>query len=1113
VQLTLSQTSKRQKARLSAQSCDPNSTNRPLFRDATSHVSRDQQPQPLNNSFDTVMSDNADPVFSGAEEGDQYSSTNTSILSDAAGRESHFSGGTQLDRDFLHEPSVSRSFRAADSTEVNVKDHLENLITEGPFRIAKRQLLKDLPYWYIFELYRISLHLGCDVGAVFHKVTTRCRRDTPSFPQFWKTVVDICNEEQLTLPLRSSIKEWTYEDNSYVDEASGRSVKLSARLDFSRTPDKQLFDLKLNLVETEKSCRFHRKFGADRFMVLDIPSFAPEYPKSIPDKLKNIFKQPEEIHEKIFTWLANRDLYIAGRIWRVFFVEPKAVTKKKRKEEGTRQKVHLFAVHGFDFAAPTASTSPNRHQSSPVLELIGWHLQLSNNKNSTDLKLFARIHLGLSKTTPSVVLEPSEFIYVRDKRATDAEGNQTIDGEIMTDGHGRMSPALASEIWKRIAQPGESMPSAFQARIGGAKGLWTVHNDNNHPQYTDKVGRNWWLEINDSQLKIKYTDTDEFQRTFEVVKTSRPCTAAHLNIQLITILENRGVPRGCLDEVMLDEMAEYYNSLTEAMRKGRVELRRWRQMFHPSRSSMSEMGWCGEMPDDREDELDMLLEAGFEPEECRYMIGEVLKGLITSVVDMRKEKLWIQVPYSTNVFCVPDVLGVLEPGEIQLNLSQPISGMQDWELDGRKVLVARNPAHLPSDIQAVTFVHRPELRHLKDVVVFPTRGTYPLAGMLSGGDYDGDTITVIWDERIVGSFESVPVPELPTKQQCGVKSETQLVGSIFTGPEPSAPQLNKFIYGCCRINGVGSRLGEVTKLLEKLNYANPNNITTLEGRMLAALAGYLVDGPKHGDSFDTSTWRTLRKIISNRYEFFRLPDIPAYDNENVITSGRKLRNGECMNILDHLKFDVADAKSKEILQDFNQQLVPVWRRDSDLDEPYQKAWRRAEGFKGEQKQAMKLLLNDLKSKILKVHTDWQTRHARNEMMRNRKDIGKDAVQIDFTKMTEELRDDLAAITPLEADCYIYDDFLLDGGAKGTEWSILKASSVYHEHYKAKMPWKLVGEELCHIKAAALRKHGVRIRVMTQDMRDHMRFNTKKQLQIAEAVGDDVSDETTNIVEE
>ena len=1052
-----------------------------------------------------MLLDNTDHVFSDAEDHNPTSSANTSILSDVGGRESHFSGGTQLDHDFLQEPSVSRSFRAADSIEADVKEQLEKLPTEGPFKPAKRQLLKDLPYWYVFGLYRISQHLGCDVGAVFHKVTTRCQKETPSFPYFWKAVVDIYNEENSTLPLSSSIKQWTYEENSYIDEATGRSVQLTARLDFSQTPDKQLFDLKLDPMETGIGCRFHRKFGADRFMVLDIPSFAPEYPKYLPQKLRRTFK-PEDIHDKIFAWLTNRDLYIAGRIWRLFYVEPKKVkNKKKRKEEGTRQRVHLFAVHGFDFIAPTTSTSPNGHQPLSLLELLEWHLALSDNKDSTDLKLFARINLGLSKTIPSVVLEPSEFIYIPDKRG--------VTGEIMTDGHGRMSPALASEIWRRIAKPGESMPSAFQARIGGAKGLWTVHNGNIHPQYVDKVGRNWWLEVTDSQLKVKLTDADEFQRTFEIVKTSHPCTVASLNTQLITIMENRGVPRDRLDEVLLDEMAEYYDSLVEAMRNGRVELRRWRQMFHPSRSTMLEMGWCGELPDAREDELDMLLEAGFEPKECHYMIGEVLKQLITQVVNIRKEKLAIRIPYSTNVFCVPDVLGVLEPGEIQLNLSQPISDMQDWELEGRKVLVARNPAHLPSDIQAVTFVHRPELRHLKDVVIFPTRGTYPLAGMLSGGDYDGDTITVIWDERITESFESVPVPDLPTKEQCGVVSKTRLVGSVFTGSRPSTPQLNSFMHQCCMINGVASRLGEVTKFLERLNYADPNNITTIDGRMLAALAGYLVDGPKQGDTFETETWRKLRNVIHTRYGLHRLPDTLDYDNEDRTTSDRKLSNGQCLNILDHLKFDVVDAKSEEILKNFNKQLVPGCTRDTDLEEPYDRALRRAERFKGEQKKAMKSLLKNLKDQIAKVNGDWSVRHARNERMKMEKDTGKDAVQIDFKKMTEELSDDLAAIDPLEADCYIYDDFLTDRGAKGTAWSILKASCVYHEHYRGKMPWKLVGDELCHIKAAALRKRGARIRVMTQDMRDHMRFTTKKQLQSTEAVGDEAPDEMMNIVEE
>jgi len=40
----------------------------------------------------------------------------------------------------------------------------------------------------------------------------------------------------------------------------------------------------------------------------------------------------------------------------------------------------------------------------------------------------------------------------------------------------------------------------------------------------------------------------------------------------------------------------------------------------------------------------------------------------------------------------------------------------------------------------VKVVFHPKLKHLIDVVVFPTRGTFPLAGKLQGGDYDGDKV-------------------------------------------------------------------------------------------------------------------------------------------------------------------------------------------------------------------------------------------------------------------------------------------------------------------------------------------------------------------------------------
>ena len=44
------------------------------------------------------------------------------------------------------------------------------------------------------------------------------------------------------------------------------------------------------------------------------------------------------------------------------------------------------------------------------------------------------------------------------------------------------------------------------------------------------------------------------------------------------------------------------------------------------------------------------------------------------------------------------------------------------------------------DQQKVHAVVNPKLSRLKDVIVFSTKGSTPLADILSGGDYDGDKV-------------------------------------------------------------------------------------------------------------------------------------------------------------------------------------------------------------------------------------------------------------------------------------------------------------------------------------------------------------------------------------
>jgi hypothetical protein len=99
------------------------------------------------------------------------------------------------------------------------------------------------------------------------------------------------------------------------------------------------------------------------------------------------------------------------------------------------------------------------------------------------------------------------------------------------------------------------------------------------------------------------------------------------------------------------------------------------------------------------------------------------------------------------------------------------------ELDGQDekiltgdVLVTKNPCAHPGDVQKVTAVDYPELRHLYNVVVFPTVGNRPIQHMLSAGDLDGDTYMVIWDEDLVKSFKENHPPSAPEAVKKGMQS-------------------------------------------------------------------------------------------------------------------------------------------------------------------------------------------------------------------------------------------------------------------------------------------------------------------------------------------------------
>jgi RNA-dependent RNA polymerase len=109
--------------------------------------------------------------------------------------------------------------------------------------------------------------------------------------------------------------------------------------------------------------------------------------------------------------------------------------------------------------------------------------------------------------------------------------------------------------------------------------------------------------------------------------------------------------------------------------------------------------------------------------------------------------------------------------QIFLQLSDPRAYRTTRVIQGI-CIVGRNPSLHAGDIRVVQAVDVAELRHLKDVVVFPSTGDRPVPNMLSGGDLDGDDFFIIWDEQLIPKEWNHPpmnfTPEKPYEVADGV---------------------------------------------------------------------------------------------------------------------------------------------------------------------------------------------------------------------------------------------------------------------------------------------------------------------------------------------------------
>lgn len=725
--------------------------------------------------------------------------------------------------------------------------------------------------------------------------------------------------------------------------SNGGGAKLVAvytiLLGFNKGASGPLYTVHLQPICIDRPHRLSRRFGADRFLEILLPSHNSST-VAVPHVLRNHEAAVWEVNH----WLSRKHHQIAGRSWSAFYTKSDGFKKlstvgraglSKTDDTVFFNRVFLFAEKGTGISAEKigGGDSGLPRQTGPlrVYDVLDWLLQFNKfpeNRKQPYLKLFSRIALGLSRTTETVIFRPEQIMH----RGSDILSSS---GKCMNDGVARMSLSVARKL--RSALELSDLPVAVQGRIGSAKGMWILD--------TLDTGRSDWIETYPSQRKWLCDGVDADHRTLEVLKYASEARPAGLNLQFLPVLENQAIDKARMRYVLgnilrgslLRDFAEQHAALENPL-----HFLVWAQEnshYRNDRIGPCHVPFLGGLPDRDEDVMQFLLAGGFEPLSQRYLWEKAYK-LQKQRCKKLIEKLSIRVSRTAYLFMVVDFLGVLEEGEVQVCFSSKFQAGPDGEPDengddgsysgtllvGTDVLVARSPAHFTSDIQKVRAVFRQELCALKDVIVFSSKGRSPLAEMLSGGDYDGDMAWVCWDPRIVDNFANSPPPPEYKLLDMGYMrkvsttvnqlAETALdspvgvfgaarVAAESTGADVRLPRrlLAEMVERSFAFSMKENLLGKVTVYKEDLCYMR-NTIGDETANVLSTLLSDLVDRAKQGNDFTVQDFERLRvDLLEGPRKGIpapRYPPKPAYKYSDRSGSAKKAGH-----IVDFLKFDVA----------------------------------------------------------------------------------------------------------------------------------------------------------------------------------------------------------------
>ncbi|KAI1106006.1 RdRP-domain-containing protein [Jackrogersella minutella] len=337
------------------------------------------------------------------------------------------------------------------------------------------------------------------------------------------------------------------------------------------------------------------------------------------------------------------------------------------------------------------------------------------------------------------------------------------NGWCFTDGVGKIAPSRAKFLVQNLHMNKviKDIPSAFQFRLGGSKGILVQ-----------------WPEVpfNDVHLRPSQNKFTSISKGLEIIKTSR-FSVATLNRQTIIILSSLGVSDTVFEERMKKQVADY----NAAMDDPQVAMRLLSKYVDQNGVTTT---------------IAQMISDGFmETKEPFFMT--ILQVWRAWSMRLLREKARIVVDQSAFVFGCADETRTLrgysesiepskkkDPDSLpQIFLQVPKAGIKPGEKSEYTVItgicmIGRNPSLHPGDIRVVQAVDVPALRHLRDVVVFPSVGDRDIPSMCSGGDLDGDDYFVVWDPELIPTEWNYPPMEQDVIQPKELKRDVKVTDLI-----------------------------------------------------------------------------------------------------------------------------------------------------------------------------------------------------------------------------------------------------------------------------------------------------------------------------------------------